>query len=124
MRLSFKLLARQTSGRFEVDVGSQTPGGYRPVRIWLYASGHIKAMNGSAEVELSAYQADVWYVFVVEVDTAAQTYSVRINNLDVLTNAGYAEFAAPQKSASSLPVQNEFSSTEIAAPGDNHPPRL
>ncbi len=45
MKLSFKVLAKQVSGRLDVDVRSQTPGGFRPVRIWLDGDGRIKAMN-------------------------------------------------------------------------------
>ena len=93
VRLSFKVLARQTSGRLDMEVRSRTPGAHRPVRIWLDTNGKMMAMVDSSgtTVALGNYQPDVWYSFVVDVDTAAQNYSVKINGLSVLTGAHYAE---------------------------------
>jgi hypothetical protein len=93
VKLSFKVLAKQISGRLDVDVRSQMPGAFRPVRIWFDGDGRIKAMNGSTTAVLGAYQRDLWYSFVVDVDTKAKNYSVKINGSSALINAGYAESA-------------------------------
>jgi hypothetical protein len=87
VRLAFKLLARQTSGRLDMEVWSQAQGDGRPVRIWLDDDGRIKAMNGNSVSVLGPYQRDLWYSFVVDVDATARNYSVRINGSDALTGA-------------------------------------
>jgi hypothetical protein len=93
VKLSFKVLAKQASGRLEVEVRSQTPGAFRPVRLWFDGDGQIKAMNGITTAVLGAYQRDIWYSIVVDVDTKAKNYSVKINGSSALIKAGYAESA-------------------------------
>jgi hypothetical protein len=89
--LSFKVLAKQTNGRLDMEVWSQSREGHRPVRIWLDSDGRIKAMNGGTESVVGEYKADTWCSFALAVDAAAGTYSVRINGAGALIKAGYAE---------------------------------
>jgi hypothetical protein len=50
VKLSFKVLAKQASGRLDVDVRSQTPGGNRPVRIWFDGDGRIRLLDPSGRL--------------------------------------------------------------------------
>jgi hypothetical protein len=72
VRITFRILAKQTTGRLEIDVRSRTPGRYRPVQIWFDANGHIKTPHGI----LAPYQPDTWHCMVVDIDTAKQAYRV------------------------------------------------
>lgn len=92
VRLTFKVLTRQTSGELDIDVRSQTSGNYRPVRIWFDTDGNIKAEKGKGNtIVLMAYQKDIWYSFVVDIDTKAKKYAVNINMTSMLKDALFSE---------------------------------
>ncbi len=88
VQIEFRLLAKQTTGRLEIDVRSQTPGRCRPVQLWLDANGHLKTPHGI----LASYCADAWHCLAVDIDTAKQAYRVALDGREV---SGWLPFLTP-----------------------------
>ena len=88
VRITCRILTRQTSGRLEIDVRSQTPGNYRPVRIWLGPNGRINTPHGIFAV----YRPDTWYDLTVDVDTTQQAYRLALDGKEI---SGWLRFDPP-----------------------------
>jgi hypothetical protein len=89
VRITFCLMAKQTTGRLEIAVCSHTPGNYRPVQIWFDANGHIKTPHRIH----AAYQPETWYDMAVDIATAKQAYRLALNGKDI---SGWLPFGQPR----------------------------
>ena len=84
--ISFRVMAKQTTGNFEIDVTDRY--GNRPVRISLDSTGHINAGNGSAQKRLGRYNAGKWHQFEIKVNAPLNgTFDLFIDSKKVLENA-------------------------------------
>jgi len=89
--ISCRVYARQSDhGLLNIEVMDQH--GNRPVRLRFDANGRIKAVDGSATVDLRAYEPDRWYELSLSFDaTPFGSYSVSIDGQAVLSDAPLAE---------------------------------
>jgi hypothetical protein len=90
-KVTFKVCPRQADrGMLDVEVVDRF--GNRPVRLRFDADGRLKAVDGSTEKDLMAYEADTWYRIEIRVDATPQGhYSVGVDGNAVLENAALAE---------------------------------
>ena len=65
VKLSFKLLARQTNARFEIDL--LDAAGLRPVRLALGEDGHLWACHEGQWMDGGLYTAGQWHQFELEI---------------------------------------------------------
>ena len=63
VRISFRLMAKQTTGRLEIEVCGRTPGNYRPVLVSFGPNGRI----GTPHRIHAAYQPETWYDMAVDI---------------------------------------------------------
>jgi hypothetical protein len=89
--VAFRVMPRQTGhGMLNIEIMDRY--GNRPVRVRFDADGRIRAVNGSADVELQAYEADRWYELAFTVDAAPfGSYDLAIDGKPVLSGAQLAE---------------------------------
>ncbi|NQU54749.1 MAG: hypothetical protein HQ522_19680 [Bacteroidetes bacterium] len=89
--IKVKVFAKQTeNGIFEVDVTDRY--GNRPVRICFDEDGKIKAVDGSKEVVLQAYNPNTWYELKIEIDAQPYgSFSISVDGKEKLKNAQLAE---------------------------------
>jgi hypothetical protein len=105
VRTTFRILAKQTTGRLEIDVRSRTPGRYRPVQLWLDANGHIKTPHGI----LAPYQPDAWHSMTVDIDTAKQAYRIALDGKEA---SGWLPFILPSRHEQRTPELPRVASVE------------
>ncbi|MBM4144342.1 MAG: glycoside hydrolase family 43 protein [Lentisphaerae bacterium] len=79
VRISFRLMAKQTTGRLEIEVCSRTPGNYRPVLVSLGPNGRI----GTPHRIHAAYQPETWYDMAIAVDTERQAYRLFLDGKEI-----------------------------------------
>jgi hypothetical protein len=65
VKVSFKIFARQTNARFEIDL--LDAGGARPVRLALGEDGHLWACHEGQWMDAGPYQANHWIRFELEI---------------------------------------------------------
>lgn len=69
VRISFKVLARQTNARLEIEL--LDAHGARPVRLALGEDGHVWACHEGQWFDAGAYTTDEWHRFELEIPPAA-----------------------------------------------------
>jgi hypothetical protein len=65
LKLAFKVLAKQTNARFEIDL--QTANGGRPVRLAVGEDGHLWACHEGQWMDAGEYAAGKWINFELEI---------------------------------------------------------
>ena len=65
VKVSFKIFARQTNARFEIDL--LDAGGARPVRLALGEDGHLWACHEGQWMDAGPYKAGQWLTFELEI---------------------------------------------------------
>ena len=65
VKVSFKIFARQTNARFEIDL--LDAGGARPVRLALGEDGHLWACHEGQWIDAGHYKAGHWLKFELEI---------------------------------------------------------
>ncbi len=65
LKLAFKVLARQTNARLEIDL--QTATGGRPVRLAIGEDGHLWACHEGQWMDAGAYSVGRWMAFELEI---------------------------------------------------------
>ena len=90
VELQLKVYPEQTdTGLLEIDITDRY--GNRPVRIRFDEDGQLKAVDGSEEVVLQAYQPGQWYDLKLNIDaTLYGSYDLYVNNQQVLNQAELA----------------------------------
>ena len=84
------------------------------MRIEFRDDGKIRAANGEKLVSLGTYKAEEWLAFRVDVDLERGRYSVELNGMPVLVDAGVAEAAEDVQRVS-------FRTGEYRGVGGSHP---
>ena len=90
VKISFKLLARQISGRLEIDVVSAT--GERPVQIALTEKGEIEGRHEGIWMSAGHYTQDRWMTVEIDVNpskTSTDRFDLRIDGKEVLDRSAY-----------------------------------
>jgi hypothetical protein len=89
VRISFRLMAKQTNGWLEIEVYSRTPGNYRPVLISLGPNSRIHTTDRIH----AAYRPDTWYDMVVDIDTTRQAYQLTLDGKEI---SGWLSLGQPR----------------------------
>ncbi|MBE2214969.1 MAG: exo-alpha-sialidase [Opitutaceae bacterium] len=79
VKVAFKVLARQTSGRLEIELADRR--GERPYVLAFGEDGHLWANHEGVWTDNGAYAADRWYTFELELPTipTSDRMSLRID---------------------------------------------
>lgn len=88
VKIAFKLLARQTSGRCEIDIAG--PHGERPIQLAL-EDGKIQAKHEGIWMPAGTYQPDQWLAFSLDVNAKKGTdrFELMINGKPALERTAY-----------------------------------
>jgi hypothetical protein len=71
LKLAFKVLARQTNARLEIDL--QTANGGRPVRLALSEDGHLWACHEGQWMDAGTYATGQWIAFGLEIQNSPRS---------------------------------------------------
>lgn len=106
VKISFRLLARQTNARFEIDL--LDAAGLRPVRLALGEDGHLWACHEGQWMDAGPYTANQWHQFELEIpaDPNADRCAVMVNGQSPLPRPAY--FTDPVATVERLSFRTGF----------------
>ena len=89
VKISFKIFARQTDARFEIEL--LDAAGLRPVRLAFEENGRLRACHEAQWLDAGAYTAGQWHEFTLEIpsDPAADRCAILVDGKSPLPRPAF-----------------------------------